>query len=93
MLIPLAIDKVRQTSKLPHCFKCQVQNSELLACHRHDFNHFPKILIRKTSKTRLRALTRILKTAVPDRVGVIKIVIVINCNLITSSKVIACNCY
>ena len=27
-----------------------------------------------------------------DRVGVIKIVIVINCNLITFSKVIACNC-
>ena len=26
------------------------------------------------------------------RVGVIKIVIVINCNLITFSKVIACNC-
>ena len=26
------------------------------------------------------------------RVGVIKIVIVINCNLITYSKVIACNC-
>ena len=29
---------------------------------------------------------------VTDRVGVIKIVIVINCNLITFSKVIACNC-
>ena len=29
---------------------------------------------------------------VMDRVGVIKIVIVINCNLITFSKVIACNC-
>ena len=28
----------------------------------------------------------------PNRVGVIKIVIVINCNLITFSKVIACNC-
>ena len=28
----------------------------------------------------------------PRRVGVIKIVIVINCNLITFSKVIACNC-
>ena len=28
----------------------------------------------------------------PSRVGVIKIVIVINCNLITFSKVIACNC-
>ena len=27
-----------------------------------------------------------------SRVGVIKIVIVINCNLITFSKVIACNC-
>ena len=27
-----------------------------------------------------------------DRVGVIKNVIVINCNLITFSKVIACNC-
>ena len=27
-----------------------------------------------------------------NRVGVIKIVIVINCNLITFSKVIACNC-
>ena len=26
------------------------------------------------------------------RVGVIKIVIVINCNLITFSKVVACNC-
>ena len=26
------------------------------------------------------------------RVGVIKIVIVINCNLITFSKVIVCNC-
>ena len=26
------------------------------------------------------------------RVGVIKIVVVINCNLITFSKVIACNC-
>ena len=29
---------------------------------------------------------------VNSRVGVIKIVIVINCNLITFSKVIACNC-
>ena len=27
-----------------------------------------------------------------DRVGMIKIVIVIHCNLITFSKVIACNC-
>ena len=27
-----------------------------------------------------------------NRVGVIKIVIVINCNLITFSEVIACNC-
>ena len=27
-----------------------------------------------------------------SRVGVIKIVIVMNCNLITFSKVIACNC-
>ena len=27
-----------------------------------------------------------------SRVGVIKIVIVINCNLITFSEVIACNC-
>ena len=27
-----------------------------------------------------------------SRVGVIKIVIVINCNLITFSKVLACNC-
>ena len=30
--------------------------------------------------------------ATMTRVGVIKIVIVINCNLITFSKVIACNC-
>ena len=29
---------------------------------------------------------------VENRVGEIKIVIVINCNLITFSKVIACNC-
>ena len=31
-------------------------------------------------------------SADPDRVGVIKNVIVINCNLITFSKVIGCNC-
>ena len=31
-------------------------------------------------------------SALRTRVGVIKIVIVINCNLITFSKVIACNC-
>ena len=30
--------------------------------------------------------------SVRNRVGVIKIVIVINCNLITFSKVIVCNC-
>ena len=33
-----------------------------------------------------------LKHTLSTRVGVIKIVIVINCNLITFSKVIACNC-
>ena len=33
-----------------------------------------------------------LSNAFKSRVGVIKIVIVINCNLITFSKVIACNC-
>ena len=32
------------------------------------------------------------KASIGYRVGVIKIVIVINCNLITFSKVIACNC-
>ena len=32
------------------------------------------------------------KTNIAFRVGVIKIVIVINCNLITFSKEIACNC-
>ena len=32
------------------------------------------------------------KLTVDTRVGVIKIVIVINCNLITFSEVIACNC-
>ena len=36
-------------------------------------------------------LTRTQRTA-RCRVGVIKILIVINCNLITFSKVIACNC-
>ena len=37
---------------------------------------------------------RIIEYSYPliGRVGVIKIVIVINCNLITFSKVIACNC-
>ena len=34
----------------------------------------------------------LLYEALSIRVGVIKIVIVINCNLITFSKVIACNC-
>ena len=33
-----------------------------------------------------------IRTIDDTRVGVIKIVIVINCNLITFSKVIACNC-
>ena len=49
------IDKVGLTSQLPYCFKSKVQNSELLAFYRHDliiFNHFPKILIDKKSKSR-----------------------------------------
>ena len=49
------IDKVRLTSQPPYCFKCEVQNSRLLAFYRHDlfiFYHFPKILIVKKSKTR-----------------------------------------
>ena len=49
------IDKVGLTSQPPYCFKCEIQNSELLAFYRHDliiFNHFPKILIDKKSKTR-----------------------------------------
>ena len=49
------IDKVGLTSQLPYCFKCEVQNSELLAFYSHDliiFNHFPKTLIDKKSKTR-----------------------------------------
>ena len=48
------IDKVGLTSQPPYCFKCKVQNSELLAFCRHDliiFNNFPKILIDKKSKT------------------------------------------
>ena len=51
----LLIDKVRLTSQLPYCFKCEVQNLDLLPFYRHDliiFNHCPKILIDKKSKTR-----------------------------------------
>ena len=45
----------------------------------HDSNH---------NVGKLSKFTRLFNA----RVGVIKIVIVINCNLITFSKVIACNC-
>ena len=33
------IDKVGLTSQQPYCFKCEVQNWELLAFYRHDLYH------------------------------------------------------
>ena len=39
-----------------------------------------------------KSLETVFLTAIVCRVGVIKIVIAINCNLITFSKIIACNC-
>ena len=40
-------------SQSPYCFKCEVQNSDLLDFYPHDFitfNHFPKILIEEKSQ-------------------------------------------